>query len=90
MNGSLIASTTCLTAIPARKFDNKLAWFEWLIAHAPELKAAGLLVAMASDYNVVPTRRISGLDIMNRTTSAGISDSSIFPPSATPARPLST
>lgn len=40
---------------PGSKFDYKLAWFERLIAHAAELYATGLPVALAGDYNVVPT-----------------------------------
>ena len=40
---------------PGPKFAYKLAWFERLIAHAAELKAAGVPVVLAGDYNVVPT-----------------------------------
>ena len=40
---------------PGPRFDYKLAWFERLIAHAAELKAAGVPVVLAGDYNVVPT-----------------------------------
>jgi exodeoxyribonuclease-3 len=40
---------------PGPKFDYKLAWFERLAAHAAELLAAGVPVALAGDYNVVPT-----------------------------------
>ncbi len=40
---------------PGPKFDAKLAWFERLIAHAAELMRAGVPVALAGDYNVVPT-----------------------------------
>ncbi|RYB01939.1 exodeoxyribonuclease III [Lichenibacterium ramalinae] len=40
---------------PGPKFDDKLAWFERLIAHAAELMAAGVPVVLAGDYNVVPT-----------------------------------
>jgi exodeoxyribonuclease-3 len=40
---------------PGPKFTYKLAWFERLIAHAAELKAAGVPVVLAGDYNVVPT-----------------------------------
>ena len=39
---------------PGPKFDYKLAWFERLIAHAAELHATGLPVALVGDYNVVP------------------------------------
>jgi exodeoxyribonuclease III len=42
---------------PGPKFDYKLAWFERLIAHAAELKAAVVPVVLAGDYNVVPTDR---------------------------------
>ena len=40
---------------PGPKFAYKMAWFERLIAHAAELKAAQVPVVMAGDYNVVPT-----------------------------------
>jgi len=40
---------------PGPKFDYKLAWFERLIAHAAELRQAGVPVVLAGDYNVVPT-----------------------------------
>ena len=40
---------------PGPKFAYKLAWFERLIAHAAELRAAGVPVVLAGDYNVVPT-----------------------------------
>jgi exodeoxyribonuclease III len=40
---------------PGPKFAYKLAWFERLIAHASELRAANLPVVLAGDYNVVPT-----------------------------------
>ncbi|WKB51830.1 exodeoxyribonuclease III [Eleftheria terrae] len=40
---------------PGPKFERKLAWFERLIAHAGELRAAGVPVVLAGDFNVVPT-----------------------------------
>jgi exodeoxyribonuclease-3 len=40
---------------PGPKFAYKMAWFERLIAHAGELLAAGVPVALTGDYNVVPT-----------------------------------
>jgi exodeoxyribonuclease-3 len=40
---------------PGPKFDYKLDWFERLIAHAAELRAANIPVVLAGDYNVVPT-----------------------------------
>ena len=40
---------------PGPKFAYKLAWFERLIAHAATLHATGLPIALAGDYNVVPT-----------------------------------
>jgi exodeoxyribonuclease-3 len=40
---------------PGPKFDYKLAWMKRLIAHAAELKAAGVPVILAGDYNVAPT-----------------------------------
>jgi len=42
---------------PGPKFTYKLAWFERLIAHARGLHATGHPVALAGDYNVVPTDR---------------------------------
>ena len=40
---------------PGPKFDYKLAWMERLIEHAAVLRASGLPVVLAGDYNVVPT-----------------------------------
>lgn len=40
---------------PGPKFAYKLAWFERLMLHAAELRAAGVPVVLAGDYNVVPT-----------------------------------
>jgi exodeoxyribonuclease III len=40
---------------PGPKFDYKLAWLKRLNAHAAELYATGAPVALAGDYNVVPT-----------------------------------
>jgi exodeoxyribonuclease III len=40
---------------PGPKFDYKLAWFEALIAHAQSLQSCGHPVALAGDFNVVPT-----------------------------------
>jgi exodeoxyribonuclease-3 len=40
---------------PGPKFGYKLAWLARLAAHAGELMAAGAPVALAGDYNVVPT-----------------------------------
>jgi exodeoxyribonuclease-3 len=42
---------------PGPKFDYKLAWFERLIGHAAELRAADVPAVLAGDYNVVPTER---------------------------------
>jgi len=42
---------------PGPKFSYKLAWFERLIAHAAELRAAGVPAVLAGDYNVVPTEQ---------------------------------
>lgn len=57
VNGILVASLYLPNGNPqpGPKFDYKLAWFERLIAHAAELHATGLPVALAGDYNVVPT-----------------------------------
>jgi exodeoxyribonuclease-3 len=40
---------------PGPKFAYKLAWFERLIAHAATLLEADVPVALAGDFNVVPT-----------------------------------
>jgi exodeoxyribonuclease III len=42
---------------PGPKFDYKLAWMDRLAAHAAELRAAGVPVVLAGDFNVVPTDR---------------------------------
>jgi exodeoxyribonuclease III len=57
VNGVLITSIYLPNGNPqpGPKFDYKLAWFERLIAHAAELMKAGVPVALAGDYNVVPT-----------------------------------
>jgi len=40
---------------PGHKFDYKLKWFERLTAHAAELLAHKVPVALVGDYNVMPT-----------------------------------
>jgi exodeoxyribonuclease-3 len=40
---------------PGPKFDYKLAWFERLIRHAATLYSSGHPVALAGDFNVIPT-----------------------------------
>ncbi|SEM20658.1 Exodeoxyribonuclease III [Bosea lupini] len=40
---------------PGPKFAYKLAWMKRLIAHAAELRAAGVPVILAGDYNIAPT-----------------------------------
>lgn len=40
---------------PGPKFDYKLRWFERLSAHARDLRAAGVPVVLAGDFNVMPT-----------------------------------
>jgi exodeoxyribonuclease-3 len=40
---------------PGPKFDYKLAWFDRLITHAHGLHSSGHPVALAGDFNVVPT-----------------------------------
>jgi exodeoxyribonuclease-3 len=40
---------------PGPKFDYKLAWFQRLIRHAKALHDSGHPVALAGDFNVVPT-----------------------------------
>lgn len=42
---------------PGPKFSYKLAWLERLLRHAAELRAAGVPVVLAGDYNVVPTEQ---------------------------------
>ena len=42
---------------PGPKFDYKLAWLERLIAHVGELFAIDAPVALAGDYNIIPTER---------------------------------
>jgi exodeoxyribonuclease-3 len=56
VNGVLIASIYVPNGNPqpGPKFDYKLAWLERLIAHAAMLRAAGVPVVLAGDYNVVP------------------------------------
>ena len=57
VNGVLIASIYAPNGNPqpGPKFDYKLAWMERLIAHAADLHATGAPVALAGDFNVVPT-----------------------------------
>jgi exodeoxyribonuclease III len=61
VNGVLIASIYAPNGNPhpGPKFDYKLQWMERLIAHAAELAATGAPIALAGDFNVVP----SDLDI---------------------------
>lgn len=40
---------------PGPKFDYKLAWLERLIAHATTMFTSGVPVALAGDFNIVPT-----------------------------------
>jgi exodeoxyribonuclease III len=59
VNGIIVA---CLYAPngnpqPGPKFDYKLAWHERFEAHAAELLASGLPVALVGDYNIVPEPR---------------------------------
>jgi exodeoxyribonuclease-3 len=57
VNGILIASIYLPNGNPqpGPKFDYKLAWFERLTARAATLKAAGIPVVIAGDFNVAPT-----------------------------------
>ena len=59
VNGIVVASLYLPNGNPqpGPKFTYKLAWFERLIAHAAGLRAAGVPVVLAGDYNVVPTDR---------------------------------
>jgi exodeoxyribonuclease III len=40
---------------PGPKFDNKLRWFDRLVAHAADLRATGAPIVLAGDFNVMPT-----------------------------------
>ena len=40
---------------PGPKFEYKLRWLNRLLAHAAELLLSGAPVALAGDYNVIPT-----------------------------------
>lgn len=42
---------------PGPRFDAKLAWYERLLAHAAELIAADIPVALIGDFNVIPEDR---------------------------------
>jgi exodeoxyribonuclease-3 len=57
VNGILITSLYAPNGNPqpGPKFAYKLAWMERLAVHAAELRAAGVPVVLAGDYNVVPT-----------------------------------
>ncbi|ACG79426.1 exodeoxyribonuclease III [Phenylobacterium zucineum HLK1] len=57
VNGVLVASIYLPNGNPqpGPKFAYKLAWFDRLIAHAEGLVASGAPVALAGDFNVVPT-----------------------------------
>ena len=59
VNGVLVASLYAPNGNPrpGPRFDYKLGWMERLIAHAAELHASGAPVALAGDFNVVPTER---------------------------------
>ena len=59
VNGVLVASLYAPNGNPhpGPKFAYKLAWMERLIAHAAELHATGAPIALAGDFNVVPTDR---------------------------------
>jgi len=59
VNGVLVASLYLPNGNPrpGPKFDYKLAWLARLAGHAAELAAGGVPVALAGDYNVVPTDR---------------------------------
>jgi len=57
VNGVLVASLYLPNGNPrpGPKFDYKLAWLQRLASHAAELGQSGVPVALAGDYNVVPT-----------------------------------
>ena len=52
---------------PGPKWDRKLAWFDRLLLHARSLRSSGVPVALAGDYNVVPT----SADMYRSTSWAG-------------------
>jgi exodeoxyribonuclease III len=57
VNGVLVASIYAPNGNPqpGSRFDYKLAWLKRLNAHAAELYASSAPVALAGDYNIVPT-----------------------------------
>ena len=57
INGVLITSLYLPNGNPqpGPKFRYKLEWFERLLLHAGQLRAAGVPVVLAGDYNVAPT-----------------------------------
>src|SRR5262245_37635482 len=57
VNGVLIASIYAPNGNPqpGPKFEYKLTWMKWLLAHAAELYALDAPVLLAGDFNVVPT-----------------------------------
>ena len=57
VDGLLVACLYMPNGNPVKsdKFGFKLKWFERLIAHAAELLTSGAPVALAGDYNVMPT-----------------------------------
>ena len=59
VNGVLVASVYGPNGNPqpGPKFDYKLAWLDRLAAHAADLYATRAPVALAGDFNVVPTDR---------------------------------
>jgi exodeoxyribonuclease III len=59
VNGIIVASLYAPNGNPqpGPKFDYKLAWLRRLSTYAADLLAAGVLVVLAGDYNVVPTDR---------------------------------
>jgi len=59
VNGVLVASVYAPNGNPqpGPKFDYKLAWLDRLAAHAADLYATRAPVALAGDFNVVPTDR---------------------------------
>ena len=59
VNGVLIAGLYLPNGNPrpGLKFDNKLRWFDRLIAHAADLMATGLPVIILGDFNVMPKER---------------------------------
>ena len=70
VNGILVASIYLPNGNPqpGPKFAYKLAWFDRLIVHSAQLKAAAIPVVLAGDTMSFPLRPISGVATTNKQT----------------------